>query len=234
MPPLLGEGFGLPAALPLPERLPLGAGGSACEVDSWRLLALPSGAPPPPPPALALRQLFGCQLLGSMLVMPPPALPPWVAREPEAAWPMDVAPTGIAPLPCALIELDLLVWGAVPRAPGGPPAAPAAGACTSSTFAARSAARPAAATCGKGAEEGRGAGRHSVGPRGCRLARASSTQQHARTAQGQGVGERATKRAQVGAWHSTAQHGSMHARGGWLALGEGSVASVHSASTTAW
>lgn len=135
---LPGEGFGLPAALttPLP-RLPLAELPNDCKPPACREPLLPPAAPLPPTPLL-VRQLLGCQLLGSS-VLTPPALAP-TALLPAA--PAAAAPTGMPALLAVAGPTEAARLGAAETTPAAPP-----GISMSSTFAARSAAKPAAATC---------------------------------------------------------------------------------------
>ena len=142
---LPGEGLGLPG--PLPPLLPAGAASDWAVASCRPVLPSREVAPalPPPPPLLLLpaRQLLGCQLFGSMELIPPLLLAGARLAAPPAAC------AGVPTASCALLaptDCARLGAGAVPRPPAGAAAAAAGDTGTSSTPAARSAASPAAAT----------------------------------------------------------------------------------------
>jgi hypothetical protein len=78
LPPLPGDGLGLPEALARPSpapRAPLAAGASEdAELASWRPLPVAAAAALPSLILPLVRQPLGCHDLGSMLDMPPPLL----------------------------------------------------------------------------------------------------------------------------------------------------------------
>ncbi len=141
-----GEGFGLPVALPTPlPRLPLAALLKDCTPPACREPLLPPMFALLPPPVVVL-QLFGCQLFGSSVLTPPLLLATALLAGPAAAEPTGkplALPATDGPAEAARLgAAEAARLGPAEAAPAPPP-----GTGMSSTLAARSAAKPAAATC---------------------------------------------------------------------------------------